>query len=95
MVAVTTLVGVIAAVILTRISANSADAKKKTCYVNKGQIDVQVQLWYRNKGTWPANNLSDISANTTYFPSTLPTCPVDGSAYSLDSTTHQVTGHTH
>lgn len=89
------LIAILAAVILARLNSNSADARKKTCYVNKGEIEVQVQLWYRNKNAWPATNLSDIGADTAYFPSGLPTCPVDGSAYTIDSTSHQVMGHTH
>jgi hypothetical protein len=93
--AVAVLIGILAAVILTRVTANSAASRKNTCYVNKGEIEVQVQLWYRNKNAWPAANLSDIGADTAYFPSGLPTCPVDGSAYTIDSTTHKVSGHTH
>jgi type II secretory pathway pseudopilin PulG len=93
--AVAVLIGILAAVILSRVTANSAESRKKTCYINKGEIEVQVQLWYRNKNAWPAVNLSDIGADAAYFPSGLPTCPVDGSAYTIDPTTHRVSGHTH
>ncbi len=92
---VLSILGVISGIVLSRVSYKSSDVKKNTCYVNKGQIEVQVQVWYRNKGSWPANNLSDIGANTTYFPAGSPVCPVDGSAYTLDSSTHRVVGHTH
>jgi general secretion pathway protein G len=93
--AVAVLIGILAAVALTRLNANSADGRKKTCYVNKGEIEVQVQLWYRNKNAWPATNLSDLGADAAYFPSGLPTCPVDGSAYTIDPSTHKVVGHDH
>ena len=53
------------------------------------------QLWYRNKSAWPAANLADIGADMAYFPEGLPTCPVDGSAYTFDTSTHRATGHTH
>ena len=42
-----------------------------------------------------AGNLSDIGANSSYFPDGLPICPVDGSSYSIDTTTLRVNGHTH
>ncbi|HZZ73519.1 MAG TPA: type II secretion system protein [Pirellulales bacterium] len=92
---VITLVGILAAIVLSRICGSSLDARKNACYMNKGMIEVEAQIWYRNKGVWPASNLSDIQADTNYFPSSLPVCPVDGTSYTLDATTHQVVGHTH
>ena len=89
------IVGILAATALPRFLGNSATTKKNTCYTLKGNIEVQTQLWYRNKGTWPANNLGDIGANASYFPEGLPQCPVDGSSYTVDATTHRVVGHTH
>ena len=95
MLAAVTILGILAAVLLPRMGAYGAKAKGNACSVNKANIDVQTQLWYRTKGAWPATNLSDIGANKTYFPDVLPVCPVDGSAYQLDSTTHRVVGHAH
>jgi len=46
------------------------------------------------KGAWPANDLSDIGADSNYFPDGTPTCPVSGQPYRLDPTTHRVIGHT-
>lgn len=94
-IAVVTIVGIIALVAIPRFSGDSAAARKNACYTLRGNTNVQVQLWYREKAAWPATNLSDIGANTAYFPEGLPRCPVDGSAYSLDATTHYVVGHTH
>lgn len=93
--AVVAIVGAIAGVALVSFRSTSDTAKKRACYVTKGEIDVQVRLWYRDKGTWPQNTLGDIGTDTAYFPSGLPTCPLDGSTYSLDSSTHRVLGHTH
>ncbi len=89
------LAGIVAAILLTRFGARASDARKNTCYVLKGNIEMQVQLWYRQKGTWPASNLSDIGADVVYFPDGIGSYPVDGSAYSLDATTRHVLGHTH
>lgn len=93
--AVVVLVSVIAAVALPRFLNRSSAAKKNACYTLKRNIEVQAQLWYRTKGSWPAANLSDIGANAAYFPEGLPVCPVDGSAYTFDSSSRQVVGHVH
>ena len=93
--AVVVLLGILAAIAVQRFSTTMSTGKKNSCYVNKGDIEMQVQLWYRNKGAWPATSLSDVSADGNYFPSGLPTCPVDGTAYTIDATTHKITGHTH
>lgn len=94
-VAVTTLLGVVATIAVVRLAGGGTTAKKNACYLTKGNIEAQVQLWYRNKGTMPASNLADIGANVAYFPAGLPTCPVDNSAYTIDASTGRVVGHTH
>ena len=93
--AVVTIIGVVAVVLLPRISGSTANAKKNACYVHKGNIEVQVQRWYRAKASWPDLNLANIGSDSAYFSDGLPTCPVDGTSYVLDAATHQVTGHNH
>jgi prepilin-type N-terminal cleavage/methylation domain-containing protein len=89
------ILGILAAVIVPRLTGHQDKAKKSACYANKGDIELQAKLWRRNNGTYPLANLSDIGASTTYFPGGLPTCPVDGAAYTIDTTTGKVVGHTH
>ena len=89
------LLAIISWVAFPRIMGNSLDAKKNTCYMNVRDIEVQAELWYRNNGTWPATDLSDIGVDSAYFPDGVPSCPVDGTAYTFDGTTHRVTGHGH
>jgi type II secretory pathway pseudopilin PulG len=91
--AVVTILGIIAAVILPRVATTNTAAEEKTCYHNRGQIDSLVEQYYMNSGTWPANNLSDIGADLNYFPQGVPACPVSGQAYRLDPATHRVVGH--
>ena len=95
LIAAIAILGIIAILVIPRFGNHATTAKKNACGVNKGNIEVQAQLWYRTKGAWPASTLSDIGANQTYFPEGLPVCPVDGSPYVLNATTHRVTGHTH
>jgi type II secretory pathway pseudopilin PulG len=94
-VTVISMLGIIALLAIPRFSGNSAAARKNACYTLRGNTHVQIQLWYREKAAWPATNLSDIAADPAYFPEGLSRCPVDGTSYVMDPTTHYVVGHTH
>jgi prepilin-type N-terminal cleavage/methylation domain-containing protein len=89
------ILGILAAVILPRFQVSAAEAKKNACAQNVANINAQAERWYFEKGSWPASDLTDIAADANYFPDGIPLCPVDGSAYALDATTHRVTGHSH
>jgi general secretion pathway protein G len=88
--AVVTILGIIAAIIVPRVTVSSDTSKTKVNSHNKATINAAVERWYVDKGTWPANNLSDIGANVNYFPQGIPTNPVNNSAYTLNPTTHRV-----
>jgi prepilin-type N-terminal cleavage/methylation domain-containing protein len=88
--AVVTILGIIAAIIVPRVTVSSATAKTKVRDHQKATINAAVERFYIDTGNWPANNLSDIGVNANYFPDGLPTNPVDGTAYSLNATTHRV-----
>jgi general secretion pathway protein G len=92
--AVVTILGVIAALIVPRVISGSDLAKEKGCQHNRTEINIAVEQYYIHTGAWPADNLSDIAANANYFPEGLPVCPVSGDPYQLDSTLHRVQGHT-
>jgi len=92
--AVVTILGIIAAIILPRVTTTTSVAEEKTCYHNRGQINSLVEQYYMNEGSWPATNLGDIGSDVNYFPQGIPTCPVSGQPYRLDPTTHRVIGHT-
>ena len=89
--AVVTILGIIAAMVVPRVSTSSATAKANVHAHNKASINGAVERWYVDKGTWPANNLSDIGADVNYFPDGLPANPVDpATPYTIDGTTHRV-----
>jgi general secretion pathway protein G len=88
--AVVTILGIIAAIIVPRVTVSSDTAKQKVNAHNKATINAAVERFYIETGTWPANDLSDIGADTDYFPDGIPTNPIDGSAYALDATSHRV-----
>ena len=93
--AVLTILGVLAVALIPRATSHVDEAKREACFMHQGEIELQAQLWRRNQGSFPAASLSDIGADTAYFPEGLPTCPVDGSTYTIDTTTGYVTGHNH
>jgi general secretion pathway protein G len=88
--AVVTILGIIAAIIVPRVAISSDTAKAKVNAHNRATINAAVERWYIEKGAWPANDLSDIGADINYFPDGIPVDPVDGSSYTLNATTHRV-----
>jgi prepilin-type N-terminal cleavage/methylation domain-containing protein len=90
LIAVVTILGIIATIILPRFATLSDTSTTRTNAHNKAQINSAVERWYVDKGVWPASDLSDMSADFNYFPSGIPTNPVDGSAYTLNTTLRRV-----
>jgi len=93
--AVLAILALLAAVILPRVVGESDASRAAACHTYQGDIEVQAELWMHNSGSWPAANLSNIGADVNYFPEGLPTCPVDGTAYTIDANTGRVIGHNH
>jgi prepilin-type N-terminal cleavage/methylation domain-containing protein len=83
--AVVTILGIIAVVVIPRISVSSGTAKQNAHSQNMSEINSAVERWYFEKGAYPAADLSDIGADASYFPDGLPTNPIDGSAYTLNA----------
>lgn len=88
--AVVTILGIIAAIIIPRVTISSDTAKQRVSDHHKATINAAVERYYIDNNDWPADDLSDIGADPNYFPDGIPTNPVDNSAYSLNSTTHRV-----
>src|SRR5262245_36431144 len=88
--AVVTILGIIAAIIVPRVTVSSDTAKAKVNAHNKATINAAVERWYIEKGAWPNNNLTDIGADTNYFPDGLPSNPTNSTPYTLNATTHRV-----
>jgi prepilin-type N-terminal cleavage/methylation domain-containing protein len=91
--AVVTILGIIAALVLPRFVISTDKTKEATCLHCRGEINVAVEQYYLHTGTWPADDLADIAADLNYFPNGIPACPISGHAYRVDPTTHRVVGH--
>lgn len=86
----------LAAIAVPRIGASAANAKAKACLTNIDIINSQIELYTANTGSAPSA-LTDVTADTNYFPDGEPICPVTEAVYSLDATTGRVdtTDHDH
>ncbi len=91
LIAVITILGFLASIILPRVSASAATAKEKMCFHHRTQINSAVETYALLNGAFPSA-LADIDTPDA-FPDGIPTCPVSGVAYTLDATTHRVQGH--
>ena len=92
--AVVAVIALVTMLIVPRVAGESDASKRAACHAHRGDIEIQAELWMHNTGSWPAANLADVGANSDYFPEGLPTCPVDGNAYTIDSE-GRVIGHEH
>lgn len=88
--AVVTIMGIIAAIIVPRVTVSTTTAKQKVRDHHKATINAAVERYYMDTGSWPNDNLNNIANNTNYFPDGIPVNPVDSSAYTLNTKTHRV-----
>jgi prepilin-type N-terminal cleavage/methylation domain-containing protein len=93
LIAVVTILGIIAALVLPRVNTSTDRTKETTCQHNRSEINITVERYYLHTGFWPADDLSDIGADPDFFPNGVPVCPSSGDAYRLDPATHRVVGH--
>jgi prepilin-type N-terminal cleavage/methylation domain-containing protein len=88
--AVVTILGVIAAIIIARFTTTTTTAKNKLNVHNKAVINAMVERYYMENNAWPATTLAEL-AGPNYFPDGVPVSPYDGSTqYTIDGTTHRV-----
>ena len=83
--AVVTILGIIAVVVIPRVSVSAEAAKTNANKQNVSEINSAVERWYFEKGVFPASNLSDIGADANYFPDGIPKNPLTDKAYTLNA----------
>ncbi|WP_146446552.1 type II secretion system protein [Botrimarina colliarenosi] len=93
--AVVTILGILAAIIVPRVISSSDTAKDRTCVYNCGHIHSAVERYRNANGVWPSADLNELDV-LAYFPDGIPACPVSGAAYTIDVTgdRYRVVGHT-
>ncbi len=93
--AVVAILGILATLAITTIAPASVEGRRTSCFLQQAEIELQCQHWHRANGGYPGATLSVIGGDTDYFPEGLPVCPVDGSTYTIDTSTGLVVGHEH
>ena len=87
--AVVTILGIIAAIIVPRVTTSSDTAKQKVHEHNMGTINSAIERYYITNGSWPSANLNELN-DPAYFPDGIPVNPVTTGAYTMNATTHRV-----
>jgi len=90
--AVVTIMGILVTTVVPRLTHHTRFAKIKVCSQYEGDLETSLERYYFDHGTMPSN-VNDLSP--TYYPDTVPVCPVDGSTYLIDGTTGRISGHSH
>lgn len=86
LVVVVVIIGIIAAIIVPRVSVSTETAKTKTLEHHIGHLNHLIEVYHTQEGTWPSA-LTDLTPQ--YLPDGVPTPPTGGS-YTLDGVTHRV-----
>ena len=81
---------VMTGVVVQRVADHSSDASVAACKRNVAAINQTIEKWYFDKGRWPADDLSDIRRDRSYFPNGIPRCPVTRKLYTMSPRTHRV-----
>lgn len=74
--AVVTILGIIAVFVIPRISVSSDTAKKNSNKQNIAEINAAVERYFFEEGKWP--DLTTLGTDANYFPDGLPTNPLGG-----------------
>jgi general secretion pathway protein G len=90
--AVITIIGILAATVMSRISTQAFDAKKKCCLQYKADLNSAIERFHFEQDGYPSQ-LSELQG--TYYPESIPNCPVTNLPYEIDSVTNRVQGHIH
>jgi type II secretory pathway pseudopilin PulG len=93
MLAVVTLIGILAAVALPRIGVAGSTAKRKVCLQYRADINSAAEKFFLKNGR-QATSTRDLDPDE-YYGAAILGCPVDGSAYTLDPATGRVSEHNH
>lgn len=92
--AVVTILSILAVIIIPRIGSSTNRAKRDACNQYKAEINSAVERFLFDNGRVP-NDLTELENNPAYFSEAIPHCPVTQGPYTLDATTGRVVGHVH
>jgi general secretion pathway protein G len=92
--AVITIIGIIAVVVVPRLGSSTYTSKIKMCNQYRADINAAAETYLFKEGKVPTK-VGDLASNPDYFNDPIPNCPVTKKAYTFDSNTGRVAGHNH
>ena len=87
--AVSTIVGIIAAIVVPRVVVDDKLAKEKIRDHYAAAINVAVERYRTEHQAWP-ESIAKLSEDPEFFPDGLPSDPLTGRPFELDPQTHSV-----
>ncbi len=91
--AVVAILGILAAVIVPRVTANSDNAKEQLCQHNQGQLNAMIERYYLREGALPSEVEDMEGTGEEILPGTTPVCPITGAGYTIDAATGRIERH--
>lgn len=87
--AVVVILGIIAAVVVPRVSSNADTAKQKVHAHNIATLNSAVERYFIDSGSWPSADLNELVP--TYLPDGVPAVPTDSTlSYELNGSNRVV-----
>ena len=86
---------VVVGILSQRLAYNATEAARAVCDRNVAMVNLVIERWHIEKGTWPDHALTEMCEDPRYLPEGIPECPVGGERYVVDSRTHRVLRHYH
>ena len=98
MLIVITIIAILAGIVLPRFASTSDSAKKSAHKAERQNINGQIEIYYFNSGTYPADMTSGSWAEGAhdykyYFPDGVPVSCNQGTAWAIDSATNRIAIH--
>lgn len=87
-----TIIGILAAIVMPRITGHTRFAKENCCRQYTSDLNAAMERYFIDMGDYP-DTPTDLTPD--YYPEAIPPCPVDSSAYTIDPVRHRISGHTH
>lgn len=84
---VVTILGIIAAIVVPRVSASADKSEEKVREHQMSTMGAAVERYYLNEGSWPTD-LTDLVPD--YLPDGVPAAP-GGGTYAIDGTSRRIT----
>lgn len=91
--AVVTIMGILVVIAVPRVTIHAQKAKIESNKQYKGDLNAAIERYFFEKGAYPG--ALTILANTEFYPADIPNCPVDNTQYTMDGSSHRVSGHNH